>query len=59
MREKQMKTKTELKIWALIVTVAAIAFALSFAGCSDAQWEKLGAYGDSATITCYSGGKTN
>ena len=52
-----MSKKTELKIWVLIVTVAAIAFALSFTGCSDAQWGKLGAYGDSATITCYSGGK--
>ena len=52
-----MKTKTELKIWTLIVIVAAIAFVLSFAGCSDAAWGKLGAYGDSAHITCYSGGK--
>jgi hypothetical protein len=36
----------------MIALVAVIALS----GCTDAEWANLGAYGDEADVTCYSGG---
>jgi len=37
--------------------VAALLVTIALCGCSDAMRASFGAYGEEATITCYSGGK--
>lgn len=37
--------------------IVALLFALAVSGCSDAMKASIGAYGEEASITCYSGGQ--
>lgn len=34
----------------------ALVVVIALSGCTDAEWASLAAYGDEATVTCYSGG---
>lgn len=43
------------KVFFLLAAGWLVLFVLS--GCTDAGWSKLTAYGNSATVECYSGGK--
>jgi len=40
-----------------IAALAVAALSLTTIGCTDAMQSKIGAYGDSARVTCYSGGE--
>lgn len=39
-----------------LVAAGVLAAAFTMAGCTDASWGKLTAYGDNANVQCYSGG---
>lgn len=43
-----------MKTWTLIAASFGLA---ALAGCTDAAWESMGAYGDEHKVTLYSGGK--
>lgn len=40
-----------------IALVSIVVMMLTLAGCTDAEMASMGAYGEEADITCYSGGK--